>query len=262
MTPGERGPGGAELTIGGLRLFYRDVGEARPGRLPLVLIHGLGVSSDYWARLLPILAARRRVCALDLPGFGRSEDPPAVLNSAEMARTVAAWLGALGLRRAHVLAHSQGAQIAGELADGWPALVASLTLIGATIGQRDPALPRLALRLLRDVPREDGSLLPVVGRAYLRAGFWWLIRTSAVLNNEDSVGTLARLTLPVLVVRGARDPVVTTRSVAQLVAAAPQARAVTVPRAPHGLHWSSPRTLGSHVNAFLDEVDAAEAARA
>lgn len=247
---------GAWLTIAGLRLYYRVAGDETPGRLPLVLVHGLGVSSDYWARLLPIVAARRRVYALDLPGFGRSDNPATILNSVEMARAVAAWMGALGLRRAQLLAHSQGAQIAGELAVGWPDLVASLVLAGATIGLRDPILLRLALRLLRDISREDRSLLPVVVPAYLRAGFWRMLRTSTVLNNEDTAATLARLHIPIMVVRGARDPVVTAWSVEQLVRAAPQARSVSVPHAPHGLHWSHPRTLGSYGNAFFDEVDA------
>jgi 2-hydroxy-6-oxonona-2,4-dienedioate hydrolase len=255
LSGGDPGDDGAWLTIVGLRYFYRAVGADHPSRLPVVLIHGLGVSSDYWARLIPILAARRKVYALDLPGFGRTEDPPAIWDGPKMARAVAAWLDALGVRHAHVLAHSQGAQIALELASGRPELVASLALAGATIGRRDPILPRLALRLLRDVPREAPTLLPVVSRAYFRAGAWRMLRTSSVLNNEDSVATLARLHQPIMIARGARDPVVTAWSVEQLLSAAPHARAVAVPRAPHGLHWSHPRTLGSHVNAFFTEVE-------
>jgi 2-hydroxy-6-oxonona-2,4-dienedioate hydrolase len=252
-TPGDDG---AWLTIAGLRYFYRAAGSDSLERRPVVLIHGLGVSSDYWARLMPILAARRKVHALDLPGFGRTEDPAAIWNGLELARAVAAWMDALGLRHAHVLAHSQGAQIAAELASARPELVASLVLVGATLGRRDPILLRLALRLLRDVPREDRTLLPVVGRAYFRAGLWRMICTSSVLNNEDSLATLSRLHLPIMVVRGVRDPVMTAWSMEQLVRAAPHARAVAVPRAPHGLHWSHPRTLGSHVNAFFAEVEA------
>jgi 2-hydroxy-6-oxonona-2,4-dienedioate hydrolase len=256
LSSGEPRNDGAWLTIAGLRYFYRAVGADRPDVLPVALIHGLGVSSDYWARLMPLLAARRRVYALDLPGFGRTEDPPAIWDGPQMARAVAAWLDALGVRHAHVLAHSQGAQIAAELASDRPELAASLVLAGATIGRRDPLLPRLALRLLRDAPREDPTLLPVVGRAYFRAGLWRMLLTCSVLNNEDSVATLARLHQPIMIVRGARDPVVTAWSVEQLVRAAPQARAVAVPRAPHGLHWSHPRTLGGHVNAFLARVHA------
>ena len=113
------------ITVKGLRVFYRTAGKEQPETLPLVLIHGLGVSSDYWARLLPLLATRRRVYALDLPGFGRTEDPDTIPTAAELARAVWDWTQELGVSRAHVFAHSQGAQVASELADAHPSLVAS-----------------------------------------------------------------------------------------------------------------------------------------
>jgi len=243
------------LTIAGLRHFHRLAGEERAGTLPLVLLHGLGVSSAYWARVLPLLAARRRVYAPDLPGFGQTDDPPYVPDSAAMARAMIAWLDRLGLGRVHLLAHSQGAQIASELADKWPERVASLVLAGVTLGKHDPTLPRLALRLLRDLPREWPSLLPVVGRGYLRAGPWRMVATNHVFNHEDSVAIVARLRVPILLVRGARDPVMTARSLHALHQAAPHARTLTIPGAAHALHWSHPRTLASYVNSFLADVE-------
>jgi cis-3-alkyl-4-acyloxetan-2-one decarboxylase len=38
-------------------------------------LHGLTATHRYWRDNLPHLAKRRRVLALDLPGFGRSEKP-------------------------------------------------------------------------------------------------------------------------------------------------------------------------------------------
>ena len=245
----------AEITIGDFTYFYRFAGEPRAGALPLVLIHGLGVSSDYWVRLIPWLAAWRPVYALDLPGFGLTEDPQGIFNTVELTRGVREWLGALGIDRTHILSHSQGAQIALELAVTAPGLVASLVLAGATIGERDPSLPRMALRLLRDVPREDRSLLPVASRGYLRAGVSRMLVTNHLLNHEDSVATIGRLQLPTLIVRGEHDPIVTPWSVEQLAGAAPHARTVTIPAAAHGLHWGAALPLARLVNTFLDEVE-------
>ena len=223
-----------------------------------MLIHGLGVSSDYWARLMPILAARRKVHALDLPGFGRTEDPAAIRNGPELARAVAAWIYALGLRHAHVLAHSAGrADCCGTRQRP--------TRTGCLAGPGGGDARGGAIRSC------CGWRCGSCGMCRAKSGRscrWWAGRTSArapggmlctssVLNNEDSLATLARLHLPIMVVRGGRDPVMTAWSMEQLVRAAPHARAVAVPRAPHGLHWSHPRTLGSHVNAFFAEVEAA-----
>lgn len=246
---------GADVVAEGHRYFYRFAGEGRAGALPLVLIHGLGVSSAYWGRLLPWLADRRPVYALDLPGFGRSDDPDTVLNSVQLARATRLWMEAIGLDCAHVLAHSQGAQIAIELADDRPQHVASLSLASPTLGERDPALPWMALRLLRDVPREDRSLLPVVTRAYLRSGLVQMVWTNHLLSHDDSVLTLGHLRLPTLLVRGERDPVITAEAVESLARAAPHARCAVIPTAPHGFHWSHALPLARIVNAFLAELD-------
>lgn len=242
------------VTVGGLRVFYRTAGVEQPDTLPLVLIHGLGVSSDYWARLLPLLSTRRRVYALDLPGFGRTEDPAGIPTAAELADAVRDWMAALGLPRAHLFAHSQGAQVASELADVQTALVASLILAGATRGERDPNLGVLALRLLRDVPREEFGLIRVVARAYMRSGLLRMLSTNHVLNHEDTILTLGRVQIPTLILRGARDPVVTPEAVAEMVATG-CARAVTIPRAPHALHWSRPREVARLANAFMAMVE-------
>lgn len=160
----------------------------------------------------------------------------------------------VGLPRVHLFAHSQGAQVASELADAHPTLAASLILAGATRGERDPNLGVLGLRLLRDVPREEFSLLRVATRAYLRAGLIRMLGTSHVLNHEDTILTLERVQLPTLILRGARDPVVTPAAAAEMVATG-CARAITIPSAPHALHWSRPREVARLANTFLAMVE-------
>src|SRR4051794_22507216 len=99
---------------------------------PLLLVHGLGMSADYWtAFTFPALAAGYRLIAPDLPGFGRSAPLP--------QHTLAAYTEVLGdlLQRlapgdpAHVLGHSMGGQLSLSLAATHPARVRSLTLVDA-----------------------------------------------------------------------------------------------------------------------------------
>lgn len=91
---------------------------------PLVLLHPLGAEMVVWEPVIPRLAAKREVVALDLPGFGRS---PALPSDTEptpraLADAVARFLDTLGLRRAHIVGNSLGGWIALELARAGRAL--------------------------------------------------------------------------------------------------------------------------------------------
>lgn len=245
----------AEIKVDGHRVFYRYAGEERAGALPLVLIHGLGVSSAYWGRLLPWLADYRPVYALDLPGFGRTDEPDSAMNSVELAHATLRWMETIGLDCAHVLSHSQGAQVAIELANDYPQPVASLILASPTLGERDPPMPWMAFRLLRDAPREDHTLLPVLIRAYWRSGLAQMVWTNHLLSHDDSVAVLGRLNLPTLLIRGERDPVVTAEAIKTLAHAAPHAQRAVIGDAPHGFHWSHAFSLAQLANDFLATLD-------
>src|SRR5205814_6464226 len=67
---------------------------------PIVLVHGLAVSSRYFVPLAERLVVRRRVLAPDLPGYGRSGSPPRALGIEELAKALTEWLDLVGLDRA------------------------------------------------------------------------------------------------------------------------------------------------------------------
>jgi pimeloyl-ACP methyl ester carboxylesterase len=128
---------------------------------PLVLLHGLGASCRSWDPVLPALATRFDVIAVDLPGFGDSaplpeqgEVPPAVL-----AQHVADLLDELGVSTPHVVGNSLGGWVALELASRRP--VASLTLLSpAGLWPRNtPLYDRISLRASRWLARHTTGLL-------------------------------------------------------------------------------------------------------
>jgi pimeloyl-ACP methyl ester carboxylesterase len=98
----------------------------------LLLIHGLGGSLAVWAPVMDRLAAERDVIAVDLPGFGRSAMPDGFVSSAaNMARSVEAFLGEIGVERPHAAGNSLGAWVALEMAkDGAVASVAAISPAG------------------------------------------------------------------------------------------------------------------------------------
>jgi 3-oxoadipate enol-lactonase len=111
-----------------------NVAEAGAGKPPVVLLHGLGGDLSVWRDYLDPLAARHRVLACDLRGFGASRRLPESVEIAEHARDVAAEITALDAGPAIVVGHSMGGMVAQQLAVEAPALVRGLVLIDTISG--------------------------------------------------------------------------------------------------------------------------------
>jgi pimeloyl-ACP methyl ester carboxylesterase len=139
---------------------------------PLVLLHGLGSSRRAWDPVMPALAERFDVIAVDLPGFGDSEPlPPEVEpRPAALAAAVAGLLDGLGITTPHVAGNSLGGWVALELAGIRP--VASLALLSPAGLWRGsvPLYQRASLRATRWLSRHAaGALYPLMGYRLGRA---------------------------------------------------------------------------------------------
>ena len=96
---------------------------------PVLMVHGLGGTSNFWTPLLPALG-RFRTVRPDLPGAGRSHRVEGPLSIEGFVRALMRVCGAAGIERAHVVAHSMGTIVALHLAALEPRLVRSLALFG------------------------------------------------------------------------------------------------------------------------------------
>src|SRR5687767_4279109 len=110
-------------------IFHRFWQPPRP-RDTFVLVHGLGVSSRYMIPLAQVLAKQNAVYAPDLPGHGRSDRPPRVLNVRELASALCGWLDTVRVGRAVFVGNSMGAQILVELGDIAPERIKAAVLLG------------------------------------------------------------------------------------------------------------------------------------
>lgn len=149
------------IEVGSLRVHHSHGGRGTP----VVFIHGLG-SSGYmeWRYNLESTAARHRVFAPDLPGYGRTEKPRARYSIQYFTRFVERYMEDRGLRSAAIVGASLGGRIALEVALEQPRLVRKLVLVN-TLGLGRPkvrmaqmtyglvTLPRIgeaAMRFARD----------------------------------------------------------------------------------------------------------------
>ena len=100
------------VTSGGLRWHVQRMGA---GPIAL-LIHGTGASTHSWRGLMPLLAKRFTVVAMDLPGHAFTDTPMAAqLSLPGMAAAVAALTDTLALDASLIVGHSAGAAIAARM---------------------------------------------------------------------------------------------------------------------------------------------------
>jgi len=102
---------------GDVEIFYRRFG--RPGRTPILIVHGLSYFSYDWIGPAARLAVDREVVAMDMRGFGQSDWSPARDYKLEtMAADAIALLDHLGWDKAVLMGHSFGGRVCLATA-GW-----------------------------------------------------------------------------------------------------------------------------------------------
>ncbi|MBA2449365.1 MAG: alpha/beta hydrolase [Chloroflexi bacterium] len=230
-----------------------SVDPVPPGRLPVVLLHGLVVSSRYMVPTAERLAAYHSTYALDLPGFGRSAKPRHVLTIAELADTVAAWMASSGLERAALVGDSFGCQVAVEVALRHTRLADRLVLIGPTADPGARSALRQAARWLLNATREPLALGPILVRDYLDAGFDRFYHTLRYLLQDRIEDKLPHVQAPTLIVRGARDPIVPQSWAEQAARLLPRGRLIVVPEAAHTVNFNAAEELVRLMRPFLDD---------
>jgi pimeloyl-ACP methyl ester carboxylesterase len=87
------------------------VAEAGSGDDVVLCLHGWPQHWYEWRQLMPALAGRHRVLALDLRGFGWSDAPRDGYEKEDMATDVLAVLDELGLERVKLVGHDWGGWI-------------------------------------------------------------------------------------------------------------------------------------------------------
>jgi 2-hydroxy-6-oxonona-2,4-dienedioate hydrolase len=249
--------GGSELKtatkiVDGKMMFFRFSEKGGgSGRPPVVFVHGLSVSSRYFIPTAEVLAEDYPVFAPDLPGFGQSEKPEKALDIPELARALAAWMEPSSLSQAVMLGNSMGCQIIIECALQFPERVSKAVLVGPTTEPKRRSYLQQIPRLLAAGLKEPPSILPVVLSDYFRAGALRTIKTSRYTTRYPIEEKLSQVQIPLLVIRGGRDPIVSQKWVEKMVNLLPDAKLVVIPEAAHGVNYSHPHKLAEAVRSFI-----------
>ncbi|MCG6926109.1 MAG: alpha/beta fold hydrolase [Acidobacteria bacterium] len=259
-----RGVRSAHVQAGPYRLHYLEAGSGPP----LVLVHGLGSNGmQDWGRLVASLSRQFHVYAPDLPGYGRSDRPPdADYSIPFQVDAVRAFMDAVGVDRARVAGISMGGWIVSRLAAESPERVQRLVVVDAAGMRPDgPPIPAEVLlprnevdvrQLIGAVRHKAPDLPSFVVRAILarRLQEEWVVRRAleSMRDGGDWLnGTLARADMPVLVMWGKQDALISVDYAAALQAEFPRAELEVLDGCGHVLMADCPEAFDRVFLEFL-----------
>jgi pimeloyl-ACP methyl ester carboxylesterase len=291
------------VVVDGQPVNVIELGSARQDQgQPLVFVHGLSGSWPNWLEQLPELAGlngdarqrrvstgfgRRRVIAMDLPGFGHSPLPSWPISISAYARMLDQLLDVLEIDAAALVGNSMGGFIAAELAIAFPERVERLVLVSAagisTYDNRGmmralPVLrraeriltayaawvasksdtvarrPRLRDATMNVVTRHPSQLPAALAAEQLRGsgkpGFLAALEANLTYDFRERLPEIA---CPTLIVWGADDRLITARDARVFAELIPDSRVVMYEDTGHMSMLERPAAFNALLKEFLDE---------
>jgi pimeloyl-ACP methyl ester carboxylesterase len=265
-------------TVDGHRLRYVRAGSGPA----VVLVHGFASSLYTWKDVIPALAAAHDVVALDLPGFGQSDQPPD-LSFEDFPRAVLGLMDHQGIGKAALVGNSMGGATVAAAAAQHPDRATALVLIAAAgfnlAPSEHPGVVRLAesslapvlsllpgKRLLvesslRQVFHDPAKVTPERLSEYLQAALRpgtlpAICSLGASLRDRSHVveAALPRILARTLVLWGDDDRWIPIAHADRFVGAIPGARKVVIPACGHVPQEEKPEAVARLLLAFLAEA--------
>ena len=205
---------GNRVEVNGMEMYYEVSGEGDP----LIVLHGAYMNIPSMGRIIPALAERHRVYALEFQGHGRTTDIDRPITYENLGDDVAVFMDAVGLEKADVFGYSMGANAGLQLAIRHPEKVGRLIVASATydIEGLQPAfrafIPQLTVEMMLAMPfAEEYKQL-----AADPEGFPVLVEKLIALEHEPLAweADVKALETPVLVITGDADVATLEHSVA------------------------------------------------
>jgi pimeloyl-ACP methyl ester carboxylesterase len=254
---------------------------------PIVFVHGLTGSWPNWLEQLPVFAARHRVLALDLPGFGHSPMPPEGITISGYARLLDRVLEQLDIDAAVVVGNSMGGFVGAELAIAFPERVERLVLVSAAgvstharrggtsalatlrrleriltassawLASKSDAVtrrPQLRALILNAVMRHPGRLPGALLAEQLRgAGKPGFVQGLQAIFDYEIRERLPEIACPTLIVWGGRDRIIPVGDADAFAELIPDARKVVFPDTGHVAMLERPSAFNELLEDFLGE---------
>lgn len=241
---------------------------------PVLLLHGVGSSSETWGELLPLLGDRR-IIAPDYRGHGTSEapQPPYVMD--DFVDDAIRLLDELGIPRVHLIGFSIGALFAERLAIREPDRVRTLLLLNSIASRSAQELERARVRAAFIAANPPAEVAPKSAERWFTTAFRaarpdLVLReigivekiehapyASAyrVLVENDLIGDVKSIHHPTLIITGENDEGSTPAMSHALHERIAGSKLVIVPGVKHYIHVERPAAIAEEWSRFVTDIE-------
>ncbi len=225
---------------------------------PLLLLHGAIGSSAQMMPVAELLRLNYKVYTLNFAGHGGSQLPDAPLSIELFASEVLRFMNAEGLNKISIFGYSMGGYVGMYLAKNHPDKINRLITL-ATKYKWDEAVAANEVKKLN--PEKTELKVPAFAESLsrLHAPADWkmlMLKTADMMtelgrNNPLKPTDYAELNLPVLLMLGDRDKMVTMEETVAVYQSLPHARLAILPGTSHPIEQADAETVAYLVRKFF-----------
>ena len=227
-----------KIKVNGIELAY----ERRGKGTPLVLLHGYPLDHHTWDFVAPSLGGTFDLIMPDLRGFGQSSTVDSQYTLDDFASDIAGLLDTLGMQKAAVAGHSMGGYVALAFAKLHPDRISGLGLVSTQTLADPPDRKEGRYKTAADVaekgiggvvetmkpkfsPSEEyQNKVSVIMQRQQPAAFIGALK--AMAERMDTSSLLANLNIPVVVIHGDADSLISIDRAREMKNAVPHAHFV------------------------------------
>lgn len=225
----------------------------------LVFLHGWGVDSKLWFKIVPELINKNySMYFLDLPGFGQSQMPNTTYDVDDYKKIVYEFVKKLGLKNINLIGHSFGGRITIKLAAENPEFLKKVILVDAA-GIINPSKVKTIYKIIAKI------ISPIFKLSFMqtfRKKMYYLLN-SEYLNNEKLSKTFSKvvsenlihcfpkINKSTLIIWGGKDLVTPLQDGEQMNRLIPKSELIVLKKAGHFSFLDKPEEFNRELIKFI-----------